>query len=316
MVLAEENNRNLKWPIFAIIVIALLMAGCSNKKSSETNGAEQKDGIRTIQDAYGDVKVPASPVRIVALDIGALDNLLALNIKPVGGPSILTAGAPFPSYLKDSEGIKNIGSVNEPNLEAIDSLKPDLIIGNKDTHDAIRNQLTKIAPTVLVESLGVTWKNNLKLHAESVNKAADGDQLLKAYEKRISELKAKLNSKKSVEVSLIRPRADKTQLYLKGTFAGVIMEDAGIVRPAAQSGSGFSKDVTQEQIADLDGDVILWFNREKDAFAKLQSSPLWATLKGAKNNKIYPVEWEYWMSGLGIQAVNKVIDDLDKYVAQ
>ncbi|MCZ4142715.1 hypothetical protein BZG17_33520, partial [Escherichia coli] len=108
---------------------------------------------------------------------------------------------------------------------------------------------------------------------------------------------------------------DKIQIYLKETFAGTIMEDAGIVRPAAQQDAGFSKDVTEEQIADLDGDIILWFNREQDAFAKLEKSPLWATLKGVQNKSVHPVDWEYWLSGLGIQAVNKVLDDLNQYVA-
>ncbi len=92
------------------------------------------------------------------------------------------------------------------------------------------------------------------------------------------------------------------------------MKDSGITRPAAQTGDGFSKDITEEQIAELDGDLILWFNREPDAFAKLEKSPLWASLKGVQNKQVHAVDWEYWMSGLGIQAVNKVSDDLESFL--
>lgn len=319
------------WAQFAMwTVLILVLAGCGNSGSGAASGSaaetaatepKQEETVantgdtRTVKDAYGEVQVPANANRIVVLDIGALDNLLELGIKPVGAPSILAAGDPYPAYLKGTEGIKNIGSVNEPSLEAIDALKPDLIIGNKDTHDAIHDQLKQIAPTVFVETLGVTWKENLQLHADAVNKLEDGKKLLDTYQQRIDELKSTLAGKDAKEVSLFRPREDKIQVYLKETFAGTIMEDAGIVRPAAQQDAGFSKDITEEQIADLDGDVIFWFNREPDAFAKLEKSKLWATLKGVQNQAVHPVDWEYWMSGLGIQAVNKVVDDLNTYVA-
>ncbi|REK77710.1 ABC transporter substrate-binding protein [Paenibacillus paeoniae] len=325
-----SGNKSVTMIVMAMILVLLLAAcGKGETKGSNTGAgasatpeATQQGNTaggtetRTIKDAYGDVEVPGSPSKIVVLDIGALDNLLELGVKPIGAPSILTAGDPYPSYLKGTEGITNIGTVNEPNLEAIDALKPDLIIGNQDTHDGIHAQLSQIAPTVFVETLGVTWKKNLQLYADAVNKADEGQKLLDAYGKRIEELKTALRGKDAIEVSLFRPRADKIQVYLKETFVGTIMEDAGIVRPASQSDAGFSKDVTEEQIADLDGDVILWFNREPDAFAKLEQSALWATLKGAQNNAVHPVEWEYWLSGLGIQAVNKVVDDLNAFLVK
>ncbi|WP_239615080.1 ABC transporter substrate-binding protein [Cohnella mopanensis] len=316
----------------AVVVSCFVLAGCGNKSAeqpsssapAETSSAaasspqssSQSESFRTIKDAYGDVQVPVNPIRIVALDIGALDNLLALGIKPVGAPSILAAGDPYPKYLPGTEGITNIGSVNEPNLEAIDALKPDLIIGNKDTHDQIHGMLVKLAPTVFVETLGITWKDNLLLHADTVGKSEEGRKLLDDYQSRIEQLKAKFGEKPVGEISLIRPREDKVQVYLQETFAGGIMKEAGIVRPEVQRAEGFSLDITDEQIASLDGDVILWFSRSEKDFEKAASSPLWATLKAVELNKVYHVDWEYWMSGLGIQAVNKVVDDLSTFLIQ
>ncbi|MGO4345776.1 ABC transporter substrate-binding protein [Paenibacillus sp. MCAF9] len=325
---SRNQVRHLKLGVLLSLIglMILVLSACSSAESStENNGMKSTEKPleatsepavdRTVKDAYGDVLVPASPAKIVVLDIGALDNLLELGITPIGAPSILAAGDPYPAYLKGTEGISNIGSVNEPNLEAIDALKPDLIIGNKDTHDAIHDQLTKIAPTVFVETLGVTWKANLQLHAEAVNKQAEGQKLLDAYNGKITDLKSKL-ADKGKSVSLFRPRADKIQIYLKDTFAGTIMTDAGINRPESQNIEGFSKDVTEEQMSSLDGDIILWFNREPDAFAKVEKSALWASLNGVKSNSVHSVDWEYWMSGLGIQAVNKVVDDLQSFLVK
>jgi len=317
------QERGLKqWGALLIIgVMVIVLVACGKSDSSNGNQTKSTNGettksteTRIVKDAYGDVTVPANPSKIVVLDIGGLDNLLELGIKPIGAPSILAAGDPYPAYLQGTDGITNIGSVNEPNLEAIDALKPDLIIGNKDAHDALYGQLGKIAPTVFVETLGVTWKANLLLHAEAVNKQDEGKKLLEAYEEKISDFKAKNTEQGGKTVSLIRPRADKIQAYLKDNFAGTIMADAGVSRPEAQQVEGFSKDVTEEQMTELDGDVILWLNREPDAFAKLEKSPLWAGLNGVKANQVYPADWEYWMSGLGIQAVNKVVDDLQKFL--
>lgn len=328
------GSRKLVLLLALALTLVLVLAGCGGNakvdireatatpsaeatqetSGSNNNGDEASKDVHSIQDAYGEVEIPVNPSKIVVLDIGALDNLLALGVKPIAAPSILAANDPYPSYLDGTEGIANIGTVNEPNLEAIDALKPDLIIGNKDTHDGIRAQLQQIAPVVFVETLGVTWKTNLKLHAEAVNKAAEGEELLKSYQAAADEIKGKLAEKGDVQVSLVRPRADKIQVYLQDTFAGSIMTDAGVARPASQSVEGFSKDITEEQIAELDGDVVLWFNREPDAFAKLEKSPLWGSLQAVQNNAVHPVEWEYWLSGLGIQAVNKVLGDLNTFL--
>lgn len=316
------------WKSFPLIILMILVlsacgrtdSGNENKtanapaKENTTVGTKDADSVRTVKDAYGEVKVPANPTKIVVLDIGALDNLLELGVTPIGAPSILAAGDPYPKYLKGTDGIKNIGSVNEPNLEAIDALKPDLIIGNKDTHDAIYKQLGQIAPTVFVETLGITWKANLQLHAEAVNKQAEGKKLLDAYQGKIDKLKSGLTDKGGKKVSLFRPRADKIQIYLKDTFAGSIMTDAGVNRPESQSGNGFTKEITEEQMKELDGDVILWFNRDPDSFTKLEKSPLWTSLSGVQNKRVHSVDWEYWLSGLGIQAVNKVVDDLNSFL--
>ncbi|MNJ48839.1 putative siderophore-binding lipoprotein YfiY precursor [compost metagenome] len=313
--------------IAALLMLSiLLLAGCAKESATAPNSAaasgnSEPSGTEvteiSIQDAYGEVKIPANPARIVVLDIGALDNLLAFGIKPVGAPSVLDPGTPYPAYISDTSGIENIGSVNEPSLEKIDSLKPDLIIGNKDTHDQIHDQLSQIAPTVFVETLGVTWKENLQLHAKSVGKEEAGKKLLDEYNQRIEELKSTISAKaEPPQVSLFRTREDKVQVYLEQTFSGSIMKDAGIQRPDAQLDEGFSKDVTEEQIADLDGDVMIWFSREPQSFEKLQSTALWSKLQGVQNNKVVQVDWETWMSGLGIQAVNKVVDDLFKYVGE
>ena len=79
----------------------------------------------TIPTARGDVTLAASPAKIAVYDTGSLDTLQALGVKVDGAADV---GKILP-YLKPTlDSAKNVGTIFEPNLEALNELKPDLII--------------------------------------------------------------------------------------------------------------------------------------------------------------------------------------------
>lgn len=93
-----------------------------------------------------DICAPEDPQRVVTLS--GLGDALVLGVKPVG--SIMTTywGNQFPAYLGNQlDGIEKLGSDEQPNLEKITALKPDLIIGWHDSHESIYPILSRIAPT-------------------------------------------------------------------------------------------------------------------------------------------------------------------------
>lgn len=109
---------------------------------------------RVVQHAAGISGVPKTPKRVVVLDTGELDSVLALGIRPIGAVTALGTG--FPSYLKGrTEGIADVGTIQQPSLERIAALKPDLILTSKLRHGTLYGQLSRIAPTVMAESVGV-----------------------------------------------------------------------------------------------------------------------------------------------------------------
>lgn len=289
----------------------------TNESTNDSAQAKEPAQERVVKHAMGETKVPVNPERIVVLDNGALDNLLALNVKPTGAATV-SLDEPFFSYLLDqTEGIEKVGTIDEPNLESIAAVKPDLILGSKDTHEAIYDKLTQIAPTVFTETLGVDWKGNLKIHAEALGKTDEANKLISDYEKRMDEFKTKMGDKLAkTEISILRPRADHVRIYLSESYSGQFIEEIGFPRPAAQQEKDFAKKATEEQIADLDGDVIFWFSRDTENIlnTKLKNNPLWSTLKAVKENNVYEVSTETWLSGMGIQSRNLMLDDLFKYL--
>ncbi len=79
----------------------------------------------------GTTVVTARPTRVVVLDVGALDNVVSLGVKPVSyAPS---EGSPaLPSYLKKDGGQpKSVGTINSLNLGAAAGLHPGLILGSQ-----------------------------------------------------------------------------------------------------------------------------------------------------------------------------------------
>ena len=79
----------------------------------------------TIPTARGEVTFTQTPTKVAVFDASVIDIMQKLGV-PVAGAPELSKTLP---YLKPSiEKAKNIGTVFEPNLEALNSLKPDLII--------------------------------------------------------------------------------------------------------------------------------------------------------------------------------------------
>lgn len=277
--------------------------------------AKETDLTRSVKHAMGTTDVVHHPKRVVVLDNGALDNLLALKVKPIGAATVFEK-APFFSYLKDQpKGIKSIGTIDQPNLEAIASLKPDLILGTKEAHEGIYDQLSEIAPTVFTKDYGIDWKENFRLHAKAVNKEKEMDTQLDEFEKRSAQLKKQLKEKpEKTEISLLRPRTDHIRIYLRQSFSGKFVEDLGFSRPKPQQKDEFELQATEENMETLDGDVILWFTRDQDNLLeeKIMKSPLWKDLKAVKQDRVHHVSDETWLSGMGIQAANAMLDDLFK----
>ncbi|WP_109481450.1 iron-siderophore ABC transporter substrate-binding protein [Paraburkholderia sp. C35] len=95
--------------------------------------------------------LPAHPKRIVVLEFLFAEALLSLDITPVG----MVDTAYYPSWIgygvERMQSVPDVGTRQEPSLEAIAALKPDLIIGVGFRHAPIFSALQSIAPTVLFQ---------------------------------------------------------------------------------------------------------------------------------------------------------------------
>jgi iron complex transport system substrate-binding protein len=296
------------------LLLVLACQPAAGPGASKTAGAE----TRLIKHAMGESQVSSAPQRVVVLDTGELDSVLALGVKPVGAV-LAIADQPIQEYLKErAEGITLVGTIAQPSLEKIAALKPDLILSSKMRHEAIYPQLSQIAPTVFTERTGVTWKENLTVHADALNRADDGAKLMQQYQGRVDDFKQALGSRAgSTRVSVVRFTNDRVRAYAVDSFSGTILRDAGLDRPPLQQAQSTFVEVGQELIPEMDADV-LFVCRYGDAGAveaRFRQDPLWSRLSAVQRGALHEVGDDYWMLGIGPLAANKVLDDLFTHVA-
>lgn len=303
----------------AVTVALLAMSACAGGEEQATGGAAaSKPETRVVEHAMGKTEVPADPERVVVLDTGELDDALALGVKPVGAVRA-DVSRDFLSYLDDEQtaGIEMVGTITEPNLEKIAGLRPDLILSSTVRHEAIYPRLSDIAPTVLAPDVGDTWKQNFLLYADALGRKAKAEQMIADFEARAEDLGAKLDSAEPITVGVVRFVPGQIRLYGETSFIGTIFSDVGVQVPADARGKDVDTyvELSSELIDKANADQLIVStygpagDTDQDA---ILGGPLWKRLDAVEEGRVEHVDDDVWMTGIGIQAANHTLDDLEK----
>ncbi|WP_409062647.1 ABC transporter substrate-binding protein [Streptomyces sp. SYP-A7185] len=277
---------------------------------------------RTLTHARGKTELKAQPKRVVVLDVGELDNVVSLGVKPVGyAPTEGDDG--IPGYLKkDAGNPKDVGTINALNLEAIANLKPDLILGSELRAAKLYPQLSKIAPTVFSIRPGFTWKENYLLNAAALDKTALAKEELAAYEKKAKALGREIAASdggKKPTITMLRYMPDRVRLYAKASFIGTILDDTGLPRPKNQQVNDLATEISTEKIDEADADWIftgVYGDAKKTGRSEAEKNPLWKKLDAVKAGRAEDVPDETWYLGLGVTAADEVLGDLKGFLVK
>lgn len=281
-------------------------------------GTDAAPGVfpRAIRHAMGETTIKAQPQRVVVLDTGELDAMIEVGIRPVG--AIDYSGAGLPEHFAGLiDGIKLVGPINEPDLEAIAALRPDLILSSKLRHEKLYERLAAIAPTVFTDRPGVSWKQNFVLYAQAAGREQAASATVARYEERVRQLNAGLPAPRP-SVSIVHIRASDTiRYYQRANYLGVLLTDLGFPRPPAENVDDFSADLGLESIgryapADLIILAITPGQQPTFATAVLQS-PLWTGIPAVKAGRVVNVDNRTWIGGIGYRAAFAVMDQLATY---
>ncbi|MFD5780266.1 ABC transporter substrate-binding protein [Streptomyces sp. NPDC126933] len=305
----------------AATAFAVSLTACGSGNDEPVDKASDGGAsTHTVTTVMGDVKVTHAPKRVVVLDTDSLDSAVTLGITPVGATTVVDK-APFSTYLPEDKlkGIEPVGLIAEPNLEAIAALKPDLILSSKVRDEKNYKALSQIAPTVFSDTTGPTWRKNFGLHADALGKADEAKKVVADYDAHVNRLTEALGgaeAAKKTKVGFVRfVEGADTRLYLNDTFVGSIFTDLKVGRPANQDTTGFSLDVSPEQIDKADADVIFYSTYGDPKKAKetgTTGGPLWKNLAAVKKGMTFKVDDNLWMLGIGYTGAGQVLDAMEK----
>ncbi|RIX53174.1 iron-siderophore ABC transporter substrate-binding protein [Paenibacillus nanensis] len=321
------------WWSSLVVIMVLVLAGCGannaqnnagnagntaeNGNAAANNGSASGQSYEVVH-AMGTETIEGTPQKVVILTNEGTEALLALGVKPVGAVKSWT-GDPWYEHIKaDMEGVTVVGEESQPNIDLIASLEPDLIIGNKMRQEKVYEQLKAIAPTVFAEDLRGEWQTNFTLYATALNKKAEGEALLAAFDERIQDFKSKAGDKLNETVSVVRFMAGKTRVYHTNTFSGIIFEKIGLARNEMTKNAkdAFVDEITKERLPEADADRIFYFTYETGDGGASQTEqewtndPLWKNLGAVKSGQVYKVDDAIWNTAGGIKAANLMLDEL------
>jgi iron complex transport system substrate-binding protein len=267
--------------------------------------------------------VPDDPRRVVVLDTAELDTALTLGVTPVGAArAALDAGLPGYWDATRVRAVAPVGLIGDPDLSAIAALRPDLILSNRARDGDRYDSLALIAPTVLTEDSGYAWKQNVRVHAQALNRQAAADLVATGYSEHVDQAAEALGGRDHLarqRISLLRfVEGEPPRLYATRNFLGVVLADLGFGRPAAQSGPAVSVPLRDTaQLGAVDGSVIFYSTYGDPAKAgttALLASRAWRALKAVTTQQAFVVDDELWFQGIGYTGANLVVSQVQKFL--
>lgn len=297
--------------ILATCMASMILVGCSN-----TSTVEKESKTVTVTDVRGEVEIPENPERIVDLS-GNSDILSILEYKVVGtANSDAYDYTKFPTYLEETlKGATILGYSMQDTMdvEAIMNLDPDLIVIST-VQEKMYDQLSEIAPTVMIKLEALDWKEDVKSLAKVFNKEEAANTWLENYDKKSKEVGDKIKETYGKDTTYLSFLASGGQFYVfdGAGFGNVLYEDLGLAKP---EGMPEQNDislpvVTYEGLASIKSDYIFVIATDED-LKVLEENEVWNNLPQVKEGKVVKLDSSpYFVQGYSSIGRQVLLDEI------
>ncbi|WP_273728526.1 siderophore ABC transporter substrate-binding protein [Brucella gallinifaecis] len=270
-----------------------------------------------VKHAQGETTVATNPEKVVVFDFATLDNLDRLGVKIIGVPGSIA----YPEYLKKYDGpdYTKVGTLFEPDYEAVNAAEPDLIIvGGRSA--AKYGELAKIAPTIDLTVPAKEFISGTEANIEKLGQIFGKETEAKAeVDKLNSELAAlKEKTKGKGKGLMILTSGGKISAYGPGSRFGVLHDSFG-VEPAAPdlSVGNHGQPVSSEFILETNPDWLFVLDRdaaigrEGTSAMQLLDNELVRQTNAWKNDQVVYLNAQNWyLVGGGLGALHNTIQQL------
>jgi iron complex transport system substrate-binding protein len=303
--------------ILTMAVLSALALGLSACQSAPVH----------VTQAGEEIKMPAAPQKIVVMDFGALDTLDALG---VGNRVKAAPVSNIPAYLQQyhNDQVQNAGQMKEPDIAAIQALKPDLIIMS-GRQNAFYKDLSAIAPTLNYSVNAADGhyyedvKKQIRLLGKIAGKEAQVQQQVKALDLKMSAAR-ELAQHSGQKAIVVLHNDGHVMLMNQGAYPALIFDELKIKRAVAadalptpvigDNGRPAPVMVDSQFINQYHPDIVYVVDRSK----AIGNTPIRndyfddKVLKRAGTKIVYLSADLWYLSGNGLESLNRQIDEVVK----
>jgi iron complex transport system substrate-binding protein len=303
--------------ILTMAVLSALALGLSACQSAPVH----------VTQAGEEIKMPSAPQKIVVMDFGALDTLDALG---VGNRVKAAPVSNIPAYLQQyhNDQVQNAGQMKEPDIAAIQALKPDLIIMS-GRQNAFYKDLSAIAPTLNYSVNAADGhyyedvKKQIRLLGKIAGKEAQVQQQVKALDLKMSAAR-ELAQHSGQKAIVVLHNDGHVMLMNQGTYPALIFDELKIKRAVAadalptpvigDNGRPAPVMVDSQFINQYHPDIVYVVDRSK----AIGNTPIRndyfddKVLKRAGTKIVYLSADLWYLSGNGLESLNRQIDEVVK----
>ena len=261
--------------------------------------------------ARGAVTVDGTPKTVAVYDIAAIDTLVRLGVPIAGVPEKL-----FLSELEPvKEGASVVGTLFEPDLEALSALAPDLIIVGGRSSTKI-DMTAKVAPTLDMtingDDLYAQAKQRLATYGELFGKKAEADAAAVELDAKLAAAKAAVAGKG--KALIVMTNGPKVSAYGPGSRFGWVHAALDLPPALAEIESAtHGEAVSFEFIREANPDWLLVLDRaaaigsnEQGAKATLDNELVAETTAWKKGQVVYLPASDFYIAAGGVQATERV----------
>lgn len=267
----------------------------------------------TIATARGDVTLAAKPATLAVFDIAALDTIAALGVMPAGVPDKL-----YVDYLAEvGASAAPVGTIFEPNLEALAALGPDLIvIGSRSSTQG--EALAPLAPTIdmtIGADLVADARARVLAYGSLFGREDKAAELVAALDAKLAAVQAAAAGKGGALI--LMTNGPKVAAYGKGSRFGWLHSTLNLPEAHENLNPETHGDaVSFEFIAETNPEWLIVVDRAaaigeaSSAQATLDNPLVKGTIAGTKGQIIYLNPTPLYVAGGGYTSVMGTLDEL------
>ncbi|SFG67960.1 iron complex transport system substrate-binding protein [Halobacillus alkaliphilus] len=333
--------KKIGWLILVLLVVTLTACGNGadeGGEASEGSGDQSKEAKEeeqeeqrtvNIEDAMGEKTIEGTPEKIVVLEWTYAEDLQALGMEPAGVADLDGYSKWVDAGKSLSDSVEDVGTRQEPNLEAISRLDPDLIIGVKFRHEAIADQLEDIAPTVMFAPYSEEAAKDQYQHmldefntvAKITSKEDKAKKVVKNMEKTFRDQQARITEAGKEDSEYVMTQAFTSQntptlrLFTPNSIVSKVMKNIGLQnahQPDKTEVYGYTS-TTVETLQNYQDAHFFYIVQEEDNIFtnQLKGNPAWEDLKFVQEDRTYKMPGDTWTFGgpLSAEVLAKQVTD-------